>query len=175
MTAEDPSAEKGRRRTWLAIALGTIVLLFSYFSFAAAFTTAPGEPTRVDSGLLAISLALAPFVFVVFAFVSRHRRAPTQVLRAMALYLAIGLPVGLLTPALGAAAGFGAGAIVSLAQPDLYGVTKRRILAVTSAVLYTLAVLVVSTPAGVFTGAMLPVMAVGFADEYTAWRAANPA
>lgn len=157
----------------MAIALGTIVLLFSYFAFASAFVTPPGESTRVDAGLLAISLALTPFVFVVFAFVSRHRRAPTQVLRAMALFVTIGLPVGLVTPALGAAAGFGAGAVVALAPPELYGVTKRRILAVTSAVLYTLALLVVSTPAGVFTGAILPVMAVGFADEYTAWKAAR--
>ncbi|CAN5344628.1 MAG: hypothetical protein ACR2JP_05180 [Acidimicrobiia bacterium] len=147
-----------------------ILLLFSYFTFAAAFTSVPGGGIRIDQGLLAISLALAPLVFVVFAFVSRHRRAPSQVLKAMGLYLIIGLPVGLVTPALGSAAGFGAGAIVTLAPPDLYGATKRRIWSVVAGVLYTLAVMAISVPAGLFTGAMLPVMAVGFADEYSAWR-----
>jgi hypothetical protein len=35
--------------------------------------------------------------------------------------------------------------------------------------------LVVATPAGVFTGGLLPLLMLGFADEYTAWRAGQEA
>jgi len=32
---------------------------------------------------------------------------------------------------------------------------------------------VVATPAGIFTGGLLPLLMLGFADEYAAWRAAS--
>jgi hypothetical protein len=47
---------------------------------------------------------------------------------------------------------------------------RRRLLAVTFAVAYTFVLLVVATPAGVLTGAVVPILMVGFADEYGAWR-----
>jgi hypothetical protein len=31
----------------------------------------------------------------------------------------------------------------------------------------------VATPAGVFAGGLLPLMALGFADEFTYWKAAR--
>ena len=42
-------------------------------------------------------------------------------------------------------------------------------------VVYVPLLLLVITPAGVFTGGLLPLIMLGFADEYGAWRAAQRA
>ena len=52
---------------------------------------------------------------------------------------------------------------------------KWRLWATGFTVVYVLFLLVVITPAGVFAGALLPLLMLGFADEYTAWRAAQRA
>jgi hypothetical protein len=59
-----------RRRNWLAIAIGTVVMMFSYFPYAAAFAG-----SGIDGGLAAIGLTLAPMVLVAVAFVSHNPRA----------------------------------------------------------------------------------------------------
>jgi len=144
--------------------------MFSYFPYAAAFVrTSDGEAT-IDPGLVGISLVLAPLVFIVVALVSRNRRGPRMVLISMGLLLVLGLALGLISPVLGAAAGFGIGAALCLNLPDIPDQMRRRIIAVTFAVVYTAILLVVATPAGVLTGAIVPMLMVGFADEYGAWR-----
>jgi hypothetical protein len=120
-------------------------------------------------GLLALAVALAPFVFVVVGFVSRNARAPRQVLIAMGLLLVLGLGVGLIAPVLGAATGFGVGIALTLNRPGLPDVLRNRILAVTFSAAYIFALLYFITPAGVMAGALMPPLMVGFADEYTAW------
>lgn len=164
--------EAGRWRNWLALALGMIVGLFSYFSYAAAFVEPEGGgDTIVDGGLVAISLAIAPFVFIVIAVVSRNARGGKMVLLSMGLLIALGLAVGLVSPVLGAAAGFGVGTALSLNLPDIPDQMRRRIVAVLLALAYTTFLLLfVSVPAGVLSGAVIPIMMVGFADEYGAWR-----
>jgi len=147
--------------------LGSVVVLFSYFPYAAATASA----TRIDAGLVGIALVLAPFVFVVVGFVSRNPRAPKLVLVSMGLLVLLGLSVGLISPVLGAAAGFGVGCALSLNRLDLPDLMRNRMVAVAFAVAYTLLLLVVATPAGVFTGALLPPLVVGLADEFTVWRA----
>jgi hypothetical protein len=112
-------------------------------------------------------------VFVVIAFLSRNPR-PKLVLWAMLLLVLLALPVGLLSPVLGACAGFGVGIALVLRQPDVPGVMKRRIWAVIFAVAYTFFLLIVITPAGVFTGAVLPPILVGLADEYSMWKYQRP-
>lgn len=146
-----------------------MVLLFSYFSYAAAFRTEEGA-TTIDAGLVGIALLVAPFVFVAVALVSRNF-APRRVLWAMLLLVLVALPVGLLAPILGASAGFGVGIALALAEPDFADVLKRRLWSVVVSVAYTFLLLVVATPAGVFTGAILPPILIGLADEYSAWRA----
>jgi hypothetical protein len=88
----------------------------------------------------------------------------------MLLLVLLALPIGLLSPVLGASAGFGVGIALVLRQPDVPGVMKRRLWATFFSVAYTLFLLVVVTPAGVFTGAVLPPILVGLADEYSVWR-----
>jgi hypothetical protein len=167
-------SEASRRRNWLALALGTIAVCFSYFPYAAAFIPPEGQEGPVlDAGLVGLAVALAPFAFVVVGFVSRNPRAPKQVLAAMGLLLVLGLGVGLIAPVLGASAGFGVGIALVLNRPGLPDVMRNRILAVVLALVYIFALLVFITPAGVLSGALIPPMMVGFADEYTAWASAR--
>jgi hypothetical protein len=148
-------------------------MAFSYFTYAAAFALPEDDPGTIDGGLVAIGLVLAPVVFVVLAFVSRNPAAPKRVLQAMGLLLVLGLAVGLLSPVLGAAAGFGVGGALTLRPPDVADVAKWRLWSVAFMVAYVLFLLAVATPAGVFSGGLLPLLMLGFADEYSAWREAQ--
>ena len=161
---------RSRFRNWIALALGTVVQMFSYFPYAAAFIPRAGEDQAVDPALLGLGIAVAPFVFVVIGFVSKNPRAPRMILIAMGLFLAVGLSVGLIAPALGAGAGFGVGAALTLRLPDIPDQLRRRVVGVALAVVYTAVLLFVATPAGVLTGAILPILMVGLADDYGAWQ-----
>ena len=120
-----------------------------------------------------IGLVVAPIVFVVVGLVSKNPRAPRMILISMGLLLLLGLSLGLVSPVLGAAAGFGVGTALCLRLPDIPDQLKRRLIGVTFAVAYTTLLLFVAPPAGVLTGAILPTLMVGFADEYGAWRLAR--
>ncbi len=159
----------------MAIGIATIIMMFSYFPYAAAFAGAEGEPAGIDTGLLAVGLAVAPFVFVALGTLSRYMGFAKQVLRAMGLLIVVGFGVGLLSPVLGATAGFGVGGALTLRRPEVYEVMKWRLWSVVMTVVYTLVLLVVITPAGVFTGGVLPLIMLGFADEYSAWRSVRSA
>lgn len=91
----------------------------------------------------------------------------------MGLLVVLGLSIGLIAPVLGAAAGFGVGVALTLNPLDLPDLMRNRLVAVGFAVAYTLLLLIVATPAGVFTGALLPPLIVGLADEFSAWRSAR--
>ena len=160
-----------RWRNWLALAVGIIVQLFSYILYAAAFVIPEGEsePT-VDAGLVAIALVIAPLVFLSIGLISRRRGIPRALVRSMGLLVVFGLALGLLSPIVGAAAGFGIGIAISLNMPEFDGQLRRRLVAVALAVAYMVVMLVLIPPAGVLAGAVLPGLMVGFADEYGAWR-----
>ncbi len=143
-------------------------MLLSYFPYVGGFSFDDGAVT-INAGLVGIGVAVAPLAFIVFGFVSRNPEAPKRVMWAMGVLIGLGLGVGLVSPALGATAGFGAGAAITLNPPEVAGYFTRRIVGVVFAVFYTLVLLVLATPAGVFTGAIIPVLMVGFADEYSVW------
>jgi hypothetical protein len=147
--------------------------MFSYFPYAAAFIDSDPEEVRIDPGLVGIALVVAPFVFVVVGLVSRNPLAPKRVLLSMGLLLALGLSFGLVSPVLGASAGFGVGVALCLRLPDIPDQMRRRLVAVALAVAYTALLLFVAPPAGVLTGAIVPILMIGFADEYGAWRRAQ--
>lgn len=151
----------------MAITVATVAMMFSYFPYAAAFAGSDG----IDGGLAAIALAVAPLVFVLLAFISRNPKAPRRVLEAMVILLGVGFTVGLFAPVLGASAGFGAGAAICLAPPDVPNVAKWRVSALVFMTFYTFLLLLFVTPAGVFSGGLLPLMMVGFGDEYAVWSA----
>ena len=158
-----------KRRNWLAIGLATIVMIFSYFPYASSFTTPSGGSLEIEPALVAIGLVMAPFVFVTLAFVSRNPKAPRRVLQSMVMLVGLGFTLGMLAPVLGATAAFSAGAVLCLNPPRADGVYKWRIGAAVLTVVYTFILLVTATPAGVFSGGLLPLLMVGFADEYSTW------
>lgn len=158
-----------RRRNWLAIAISTVLMMFSYFPYAAAFATPEGETLHIDVGLIGIGLVMAPFVFVALGFISRNPQAPKRVMQAMGLLILLGLAVGMLSPALGAATGFAAGGTLCLRPPVVPRPYKWRWWATMLTTVYTLFLLVFITPAGVFTGGLIPLLLIGFADEYAVW------
>ncbi len=114
----------------MAIAIGTVVMMFSYFPYARAFAVPEGAPPAIDVPLVGMALAVAPFVFVAVGFVSQNPKAPRHVLQAMGLLLVLGLGLGLLSPVLGASAGFAAGGAITLNRAPLYDLMRYRVIAV---------------------------------------------
>jgi hypothetical protein len=170
-SGEPNALDQIRRQNWIAITLATIVMMVSYFSYAAAFVDDTSGERTVEPAPAVVGLAIAPFVFIVLGFVSRNARAPKRVLGAMGLLVAVGLAVGLLDPLVGAATGFCLGGAIVLNRPDVERLMFWRYGAVVFTSFYMLVLLVVAVPAAVFTGAILPLMMIGFADEYAAWSA----
>ncbi len=168
-------AQGVRRRNWIAIAWATPLMMFSYFSYGAAFIDSEGERSGFQLELAAIGLAIAPFVFIALGFISRNPVAPKRVLQAMGLLLLVGLTIGLLDPLLGAATGFCLGGALVLNRPSVPRLTFWRLGTVAFTALYMLVLLVVVVPAGIFTGAVLPLIMIGFADEYATWSATRRA
>ncbi len=117
---------------------------------------------------------MAPFVFVAVGFVSQNPKAPRHVLQAMGLLLVLGLGLGLLAPVLGASAGFAAGGAITLNRAPLYDLMRYRVIAVALSAAYVFGLLLVATPTGVLAGGLVPLIALGFADEYRYWREAHP-
>jgi hypothetical protein len=124
-------------------------------------------------GLVAIALLIAPLVFSSVGLISRRPHTPWRVLQSMGLLIVVGLPFGLLSPVVGAAAGFGVGFALTLNMPTFEGQLRRRLVGVGFVVVYMAILLVVIPSAGVLAGAILPGFMVGFADEYGAWREAK--
>ena len=159
-----------RRRNWLAIAVSTVIMMFSYFPYAAAFAVPEGADPDIDVGLLAIALAIAPLVFIAIGFVSRNPKAPKRVLQSMGLLILLGLSFGLISPVLGAVAGFGVGGSITLRPPGEGPYLAWRLAATILTMVYVFLLLVSITPAGVFTGGLLTLLMLGFSDEFVAWK-----
>jgi len=153
------------------LTVGIILQLFSYIPYAAAFVPpeVDSEPA-IDMGLIAIALLTAPLVFVSVGLISRRSGLLRRVLQSMGLLVGLGLVLGLLTPVVGAAAGFGVGFAFTLHMPDFDGQLRRRLVGVGFVVVYMSVMLVLIPAAGVLAGAILPGFMVGFADEYGAWQ-----
>ncbi len=170
MTTPDDQRELAPRRRWLAIGAATVPQVFGYLSIAAAFTTDSEGESLVGAGGAALGLGLVPFVFLLLAFVSNHLNASIAVLKAMGWFLLIALPLGLVGPAWGAAVGFAAGGTAAL-RPAESTRTKVRWVAVGLLAVYILLLLLTAPAAGLFAGALLPLVTIGFADEYSEWSA----
>lgn len=148
-----------------------MILFFSYVAYAAAFVASEdGTGFEVDTGLVVISLVIAPLVFVAVAFISRNPGAPRRVTQSVGLLLLVGLVLGLVSPIIGAAAGFGLGIALCLHPVGADGWLKRRLIGVALALVYMFALLVFIPAAGLIAGAVVPGLMVGFADEYGVWR-----
>lgn len=156
------------------MAVGITVLLFSYLPYVAAFIPPEADTDPVvDIRLVAISMAVAPLVFVSVGLISRNPGTLKRASISMGMLLGFALVVSLVSPVLGAAGGFGAGIAFCLSLPDIEGQMKRRLIGVALAVLYTVLMLFLIPAAGVLAGAVMPALMVGFADEYGVWRSSS--
>jgi hypothetical protein len=106
---------------------------------------------------------------VLVAFVSGAGRAPVAALKAMGLWLLIALPVGLINPVTGLCAGFTAGAAVTLRHSEVHQ-RGARAWAVLIAASYVTVLVLTFTQAGIFAGAVTPLLAIKAADIYSERR-----
>jgi hypothetical protein len=163
-------------RKWRSITLATLVLVPTFWSFLAGFVAIAAADDAADTGpnpaaAIALGLALVPFVFIVLAFTSGHPRAPIAVVKAMGLFLLVGIPASALAAdaVTGLVAGVGAGGIVALRADDAHN-WRARALGVLVAMTYTF---VLVRTAGVITllaAPIFPFTAIGIADHLSEQR-----
>lgn len=149
----------------LAFLLATVLMFASYLLFIYALVAASGEETVFAGALLGIGLGLVPAVFLVAAFVSNNPRAAASTLAAIALWLVVTLPLGLINLPTGLVAGYGAGGIVAFRLGPVH-TRKSRVIAVALVIVYTLALQRLLPEVGLFAGAPLPFIGIAIADEY---------
>jgi hypothetical protein len=154
------------RGRWTAILFATVVYQIGFWPAVAAVAMPEGG----SGGAIALALALVPFAFGVLAFASRHPSAPGAVLKAMGLFLLIGLPVTLLDVAAGLVAGHAAGAVVALRPADP-PVTGWRWAAAGLAVVYVFVLLFLLPPLALLSAAVLPYAVHGLVDQAAEGRA----
>ena len=152
------------RRKWFAITIATVATLISYSFIVFAFVAGSTEGGPNPGPPLALGLALVPIVFMVAAFLTRHARAGGAVLKAMGLWVVIGIPIASLDIVTGLVAGFAAGAVVSVRAEEEH-TRKSRVIAGSLATLYTFLLLQVAPGVAVVGGSMLPFLGVGIADS----------
>lgn len=158
--------QQGYKRSWLAIGLGTMVVVVSYSSILVAVVAARSDTPQAAGPAFALGLTLVPVVFVTVAFISGRRAAPIAVLKAMGLWLLVALPLGLFNPVFGLCAAFGIGGVVTLKEGETDRWTVRTVAAVIVAA-YSLLMVFIIPALGVMSGGLLPLAALGIADYYT--------
>ena len=169
---QEPSLSQ--RRRWLAITLATVAMQFSFWPLLASVAARSTDSPETSGGLLALGLALVPFVFVVAALGTKHPSTPMAVLKAMGLFIVIGLPVMLLDVLTGTVAGFAAGAVVSLRRDEIYSL-KWRWIAVGASTAYVFLLRLVVPSFAIMSGAALPFAIHGIVDQTIEAREAESA
>ena len=170
-TGVDPKAP---RRMWRAILLSTLLLVPAYWALLIGVVSVASTRTGgvAAPGLwIACGLMLVPFVFVVLAFASSHPSAPGAVVKAMALAVAVGIPVSALAAdaVTGFVAGIGAGGIVAL-RSDVERPWRARVLGVLVATAWAFLTIRIVPEAAVLLAPILPFTSVGLADHLVVLR-----
>jgi hypothetical protein len=153
-------------RIWLAIGLGTVAQTISFGSLLLGALASQSDEASAAGPAFALGFALVPIVFVLVAFVSGVARAPLAALKAMGLWLLIALPFGLVNPVIGLCAGFTAGAAVTLRHTESHQRGARAV-ATLIAIAYVAVLVFTFTQAGIFAGAVSPLLAMRAADIYS--------
>jgi len=166
------------QQKWKAITIGTIVLLPAFWGTLIGLVSVASDDANSGvanpAAFIAFGLALVPFAFLALAFVSGHPSAPMATVKAMCLFLLIGIPVSAIAAdaVTGLVAAAGAGGIVALRASEV-GTWKTRALGVAFACVYTFvlarmagAIILISVPAFPFTS-------IGLADHFAERRQAR--
>lgn len=169
--AVDPKAP---RRMWRAILLSTLLLVPAYWTLLIGVVSVASTRTGgvAAPGLwIAFGLMLVPFVFMVLAFASAHPNAPGAAVKAMALTVAVGLPVSALAAdaVTGFVAGIGAGGIVAL-RSDVERPWRARILGVSVATAWAFLTVRVAPEVALLLASILPFSSAGLADHLVVLR-----
>lgn len=165
------------QQKWKAITIATLVLLPAFWGTLIGLVSVAsddGDGVANPAAFIALGLAIVPFAFLALAFVSGHPTAPGATVKAMCLFLVIGIPVSAVAAdaVTGLVAGAGAGGIVALRASDV-ATWKNRAVGVLFACAYTFvlaraagAIVLLSVPAFPFTS-------IGLADHFVERRQAR--
>lgn len=152
------------RQRWIAITLATVVAQLAYWPTLVG-TVAPSEDIEPQLGMLAVGLALVPFALATLAFASRHANAAGATVRAMGLFLLVGIPLGVFVPVFGVAIGLAAGGVVALRGPDGVRTLRWRWIGVAGLAIYLLVLFELAPQLGLLTGATVPFALHGLIDQ----------
>lgn len=162
------------RRKWRAILLATLALIPVHWAVLAGLVSLASDDPKAPepAPFIALGLALVPFVFLVLAFTSEHPRAAAAVVKAMALFLLVGIPVsGLAADAVtGLVAAVGAGGVVALRLDQGHNM-KARALAVVAVTVYVFMLLRTVGDVALLLAPALPFTSIGVADHLSERRA----
>ncbi|MET1003360.1 MAG: hypothetical protein ABWZ15_16245 [Acidimicrobiia bacterium] len=165
------------QRKWRAITVATLVLVPAFWAIMAGLVSvanddAEGAPNA--GAAIAFGLAVIPFVFIVLAFMSEHPRAPQAVLKAMGLFLLVGIPVSAVAAdaATGLVAAAGAGGIAALRADDAH-TWRARALAIVVACAYTFILVRFAGAITLLSAPVFPFTALGIADHLSDRREAG--
>jgi hypothetical protein len=159
-------------RKWRAITLATLVLVPAFWALLAGLVAIASDDSGGHAGApnpagaVALGVALIPFVFIALAFLSEHPRPPVAVLKAMGLFLLVGIPVSALAAdaVTGIVAGVGAGGIAALRADDPHN-WRARALGVLVAVAYTFVLVRVAGVITLLAAPIFPFTSIGIADH----------
>ncbi len=164
MTTDAPP--ENLRRVWLAIGIGTILQAISFGSLLLGAVASQSETPEAGGPAFAIGFGLVPLVLVVVVFGSGRLAPAASVLKGMGLWLLVALPIGLINPVTGICAGFTASGAVTLQRAE--GIPfKPRVAAIVMAAGYVTLLVVILPQAGVFAGAVTPLLAIRGADIWS--------
>lgn len=170
MTTDSPP--ENLKRIWLAIGIGTILQAISFGSLLLGAVASQSDTPEAGGPAFAIGFAIIPLVLVVVTFGSGTLGPAGAVLKGMGLWLLVALPLSLANPVTGICAGFTAAAAVTLRRAE--GIPfKPRVAAIVMAAGYVTLLVVVLPQAGVFAGAVTPLLAIRGADIWSEREAAK--
>jgi hypothetical protein len=166
-------------RKWRAITIATLVLVPAFWAMLAGFVSIAAETRDTESGgaianpaaAIAFGFAIIPFAFIALAFLSEHPRAPGAVVKAMGLFLLVGIPVSALAgdAVTGLVAGVGAGGLCALRADDDHRLGARWI-AVLIASIYTFALARTAGGIVLVSAPIFPLTGLGVADHLSERR-----
>jgi hypothetical protein len=162
------------QKKWRAITLATLVLVPAFWAMLAGLVAvANDEDAREPNAAagIALGLALIPFAFIVLAFMSQHPRAPGAVVKAMLLFLAVGIPVSAVAAdaVTGLVAGVGAGGIVAL-RADEGHTWRARAVGVLAACVYAFVLVRTVGALTLVSAPVFPFTSLGIADHFSEAR-----
>lgn len=158
------------QRKWRAIALATLLLVPAFWSLLAGLVAFASDDERAGPApgtAIAVGLALVPFVFAVLAFASEHPRGRGAAVKAVGLFLLVGIPVSAIAAdaVTGIVAGVGAGGICAL-RADAPHSWRARATGIVVASVYAFVLVRTAGAIVLLSAPVFPFTALGVADHF---------